>query len=83
MKSKTTSPERQAFVPTDLLDDEDLGRVLDVTPQYIRCARMEKPTWDGPPWIEISPRVKRYLWADVLKWLEERRKHPSKRRNAA
>ena len=70
---------RPRFEPDDLLDDEDLGLYLGVTPQHIRCARMKKPTWDGPPWIEISPKVKRHLFSDVLKWAKERRKTPAGR----
>lgn len=70
---------RPRFEPDDILDDVDLGRYLAVTPQHIRCSRMKEPTWDGPPWLEISPKVKRYLFADVLRWAKERRKTPPDR----
>ena len=74
-----TNNARPRFEPDDLLDDEDLGLYLGVTPQHIRCSRMKNPTWDGPPWIEISPKVKRHLFSDVLKWAKERRKTPAGR----
>ncbi|TDJ29714.1 MAG: helix-turn-helix domain-containing protein [Gammaproteobacteria bacterium] len=74
---------RPRFEPDDMLDDEALGLYLDVTPQHIRCSRMKKATWEGPPYIEISPKVKRYLFSDVLSWAKERRKNPADRFVAA
>ena len=74
MKTKAARPR---FEPDDLLDDEDLGRYLGVTAQHVRCNRMKNRTWDGPPYIEISPKVKRHLFSDVLLWVKERRKNPA------
>ena len=70
---------RPKFEPDDLLDDSELARYLGVTRQHVRCGRMKNPTWDAPPWIEISPKVKRHLFKDVLEWVEDRRKHAADR----
>lgn len=74
-----TVDARRSFQPEDMLDDEALGLYLGVTPQHIRCSRMQRPTWDGPTFIEISPKVKRYLFADVLEWAKARRVNPAHR----
>ena len=71
MKKAAVGPK---FEPDDLLTDGELARYLGVTRQHIRCGRMKEPTWDAPPWIEISPKVKRHLFKDVLAWVEARRK---------
>ena len=81
--TEEAAPPRPRFEPDDLLDDEDLARYLGVTPQHVRCGRMKNPTWDAPPYIEISPKVKRHLFSDVLEWAKERRKTPPARRGEA
>ncbi len=55
--------------PTDLLDTIRLATELQFQPQSIRVKRLNG---SGPKFIKIGNRV-RYLWSDVLTWLEENR----------
>lgn len=56
-------------VAGDILDDAALAALLGVTPRTIRLWRDRRKL----PFLRITPRVVRFRWADVQRWLDASR----------
>lgn len=61
--------------PNPFMSTEELAALLDVDPSTIRRWRTVPPL-QGPPFIQISDRVVKYVTADVERWLSARRVYP-------
>ncbi|MFI6165010.1 helix-turn-helix transcriptional regulator [Micromonospora haikouensis] len=61
--------------PKPFMSTEELAELLDVDPSTIRRWRTVPPL-QGPPFIQISDRVVKYVTADVERWISARRVYP-------
>ena len=65
--------------PNDLINDNEAAAYLGISPQWLRCSRMTKPSWAGPRFIRVSERKVKYRVRHLDEYLAARVVDPADR----
>jgi len=63
------SDQARPAVANDILDDRALAQLLGVTTRTIRLWRDRRKL----PFLRLTPRVVRFRWSDVQRWMDAAR----------
>ena len=74
---------RADFGPNDLISEDEAAAYLGISPQWLRCSRMTKPSWAGPRFIKVSKRRVQYSTRHLNEFLAARVVDPADRMAAA
>jgi len=74
---------RSELDPNDLIDETTAAAYLGISPQWLRCSRMSKPSWAGPRFIKVSKRRVKYRVRHLDEFLAARVVDPADRLAAA
>lgn len=66
-----------------LLTEKEAAEYLGISAQWLRCSRMNNPSWAGPRFVKISPHVVRYRQRHLDDFLAARTLDPADRISAA
>jgi len=62
-----------------LITEVATAEILGITPQHLRCSRMKKPSWDGPPFVVVGKAAIRYRVGALFDWIDSRTVNPADR----
>jgi len=62
-----------------LINEQAAAELLGITPQHLRCSRMRKPSWDGPPFVVVGKSAIRYRVGALLDFIDARTVDPAAR----
>ena len=69
--SNATVPTTPPPLPSTLLTAAQAAEFLNLTPRFLEMRRFRG---GGPKYVRISSRCVRYLQADLMAWIEARRR---------
>ena len=64
--------QRNGIVGDDLIDEIEAAAMLGISPQWLRCSRMQNPSWAGPRFIRVSTRRVKYSVRHLNEFLAAR-----------
>jgi hypothetical protein len=70
---------RTDFGPEDLITEREAAGYLGISPQWLRCSRMSRPSWAGPRFIKVSQRKVAYRVRHLDEYLAARVIDPADR----
>ena len=70
---------RSEYSADDLMSEDEAATYLGISPQWLRCSRMTKPSWAGPRFIKVSKRRVKYRVRHLDEYLAARVIDPADR----
>ena len=52
--------QQGGIISDDLIDENQAAEMLGISPQWLRCSRMQNPSWAGPRYVKVSKRHVKY-----------------------